>query len=115
MTMGDAKTRGNARLGGGLRPPRRWRGGWLLGALVGPLLGAALGELVAELGAGRRDAPGPRDSAAGRGALVILGRSLKVGLAVVSGMLVSRLAQMLLALVGVAGFVLLSLWGPAAA
>jgi hypothetical protein len=53
--------------------------------------------------------------AAGRGALVILGRSLKVGLAVVSGMLVSRLAQMLLALVGVAGFVLLSLWGPAAA
>jgi uncharacterized protein YqgC (DUF456 family) len=90
-------------------------GGPLLGALVGPLLGAALGELVAELGAGRRDAPGPRDLATGRGALVILGRSLKVGLAVVSGMLVSRLAQMLLALVGVAGFVLLSLWGPAAA
>ena len=94
-------------------------GGPLLGALVGPLLGAALGELVgervAELGAGRRDAPGPRDSAGGRGALAILGRCLKVGLAVVSGMLVSRLAQMLLALLGVAGFVLLSLWGPAAA
>ena len=90
-------------------------GGPLLGALVGPLMGAALGELVAELGAGRRDAPGPRDLAVGRGAPAILGRSLKVGLAVVSGMLVSRLAQMLLALVGVAGFVLLSLWGPAAA
>ena len=90
-------------------------GGPLLGALVGPLLGASLGELVAALGAGRRDAPGPRDSAGGRGALAILGRCLKVGLAVVSGMLVSRLAQMLLALLGVAGFVLLSLWGPAAA
>jgi len=94
-------------------------GGPLLGALVGPLLGAALGELVgervAELGAGRRDAQGPRDWAGGRGVLAILGRSIKVGLAVVSGMLVSRLAQMLLALLGVAGFVLLSLWGPAAA
>jgi uncharacterized protein YqgC (DUF456 family) len=77
-------------------------GGPLLGALVGPLLGAALGELVAELGAGRR------------AALAILGRSLKVGLAVVSGMLVSRLAQMLLAVVGVGGFLLLSLSGPAA-
>jgi len=73
-------------------------GGPLLGALVGPLLGAALGEL----GAGRR------------AALAILGRSLKVGLAVVSGMLVSRLAQMLLAVVGVGGFLLLSLSGPAA-
>ena len=90
-------------------------GGPLLGALVGPLLGAALGELVAELGAGRRKAPGRLDSAAGPGVLAIVGRSLQVGLAVVSGMLVSRLAQMLLALVGVAGFVLLSLWGPAAA
>jgi uncharacterized protein YqgC (DUF456 family) len=90
-------------------------GGPLLGALVGPLLGASLGELVAELGPGRRDAPGRLDLAAGRGALVILGRSLTVGLAVVSGMLVSRLAQMLLAVVGVAAFVLLSLWGPAAA
>ena len=90
-------------------------GGPLLGALVGPLLGASLGELVAELGPGHRDAPGRLDLAAGRGALVILGRSLTVGLAVVSGMLVSRLAQMLLAVVGVAAFVLLSLWGPAAA
>ena len=90
-------------------------GGPLLGALVGPLLGAALGELVAELGAGRRKAPGRLDSAAGPGVLAIVGRSLQVGLAVVSGMLVSRLAQMLLAVVGVVGFVALSLWGPAAA
>jgi hypothetical protein len=38
-----------------------------------------------------------------------------VGLAVVSGMLVSKLAQALLGVVGVAGFLVLSLWGPAAA
>ena len=82
---------------------------------MGPLLGASLGELGAELGARRRDDPGLSDGAPGRGALAILGRSLQVGLAVVSGMLVSRLAQMLLAVVGVAGFVVLSLWGPAAA
>jgi hypothetical protein len=37
-----------------------------------------------------------------------LRRSLLVGLAVVTGMLVSRVAQFLLALVGVLGFVLLS-------
>jgi len=78
-------------------------GGPLLGALVGPLLGAALGELLAEL------------RAAGRGGLSLLRRAAVVGLAVVSGMLVSKLAQALLALVGVAGFVALSLWGPAAA
>lgn len=78
-------------------------GGPLLGALVGPLLGAALGELLAEL------------RAAGRGGLSLLRRAAVVGLAVVSGMLVSKLAQTLLALVGVAGFVALSLWGPAAA
>ena len=89
-------------------------GGPLLGALVGPLLGASLGELGAELGSGRRGAPGGLDPAAGPGALAILGRSLQVGLAVVSGMLVSRLAQMLLAVLGVVGFLLLSLWGPAA-
>ena len=35
-------------------------------------------------------------------------------LALLSGMLVSRLAQMLLAVLGVVGFLLLSLWGPAA-
>ena len=75
-------------------------GGPLLGALVGPLAGAALGELVAELGAGRT-----------RG-LETLRRSLVVGLAVVSGMLVSRLAQVLLAVIGVVGFVVLSVWGP---
>ena len=89
-------------------------GGPLLGALVGPLLGASLGELVAELGSGRRGAPGGRDPAPGPGPLAILGRSLQVGLAVVSGMLISRLAQMLLAVLGVVGFLLLSLWGPAA-
>jgi hypothetical protein len=89
-------------------------GGPLLGALVGPLLGASLGELGAELGSGRRGAPGGRDPAPGPGSLAILGRSLQVGLAVVSGMLVSRLAQMLLAVLGVVGFLLLSLWGPAA-
>ena len=89
-------------------------GGPLLGALVGPLLGASLGQLVTELGPGRRGGPGRLDAAAGRGPLAILGRSLQVGLAVVSGMLVSRLAQMLLAVVGVVGFVALSLWGPAA-
>ena len=89
-------------------------GGPLLGALVGPLLGASLGELVAELGPGRRGGPGGPVPAAGRGGLAILGRSLQVGLAVVSGMLVSRLAQMVLAVLGVGGFLLLSLWGPAA-
>ncbi len=90
-------------------------GGPLLGALVGPLLGASLGELVAELGPGRRGAPGGGPvPAAGRGGLAVLGRSLQVGLAVVSGMLVSRLAQMVLAVLGVGGFLLLSLWGPAA-
>lgn len=78
-------------------------GGPLLGALVGPLLGAGLGELLAELIAG------------GRAGLALLRRAALVGLAVVSGMLVSKLAQTLLAVVGVAGFVVLSLWGPAAA
>lgn len=75
-------------------------GGPLLGALVGPLAGAALGELGAELGAGRS-----------RGCDT-LRRSAVVGLAVVSGMLVSRLAQALLAVLGVVGFVALSLWRP---
>ena len=58
-------------------------GGPLLGALLGPLLGAALGELAAELAARQRDG------------LAILQRSAVVGLAVVSGMLVSKLAQAL--------------------
>jgi uncharacterized protein YqgC (DUF456 family) len=78
-------------------------GGPLLGALLGPLLGAAAGELLAELLVARR------------AGLALLRRSALVGLAVVSGMLVSKLAQALLALLGVAGFVVLSLWGPAAA
>jgi uncharacterized protein YqgC (DUF456 family) len=75
-------------------------GGPLLGALLGPLLGASLGELLS--------AP----SALGRFGLQRLKRSLQVGLAVVAGMLVSRLAQVLLALLGVLGFVVLSVrWG----
>jgi uncharacterized protein YqgC (DUF456 family) len=71
-------------------------GGPLVGALVGPLLGASLGELFT--------AP----SALGPLGLLRLRRSLLVGLAVVTGMLVSRVAQMVLALVGVIGFALLS-------
>ena len=71
-------------------------GGPLLGALVGPLLGASLGELLSG------------STALGPFGLLRLRRSLLVGLAVVAGMLVSRLAQLVLALVGVVGFVLLS-------
>jgi uncharacterized protein YqgC (DUF456 family) len=65
-------------------------GGPLLGALIGPLLGASLAELLA-----------------GKPPL----RALQVGLAVVAGMLVSRVAQLLLALLGVAGFLWLSRLG----
>jgi uncharacterized protein YqgC (DUF456 family) len=71
-------------------------GGPLIGALVGPLLGAAIGELLT--------AP----TSLGPFGLLRLRRSLLVGLAVVAGMLVSRLAQCLLAVVGVLGFVLLT-------
>lgn len=71
-------------------------GGPLLGALLGPLLGASLGELLSASGS------------LGPFGLRRLWRSLQVGLAVVAGMLVSRLAQLLLALVGVVGFLLLS-------
>jgi len=71
-------------------------GGPLLGALVGPLLGASLGELLS--------AP----TSLGPFGLRRLRRSLLVGLAVLAGMLVSRLAQFVLALVGVLGFVLLT-------
>lgn len=71
-------------------------GGPLLGALLGPLLGASLGELVALL---------LRPHHAGSPRLL---RSLKVGLAVVTGMLVSRLASFVLALIGVGGFLVLS-------
>ncbi|MFM7265817.1 MAG: DUF456 domain-containing protein [Cyanobium sp.] len=71
-------------------------GGPLVGALVGPLLGASLGELLT--------AP----TSLGPMGLSRLRRSLLVGLAVVTGMLVSRLAQAVLAVMGVAGFVVLS-------
>ena len=71
-------------------------GGPLVGALVGPLLGAALGELFT--------AP----TSLGPFGLSRLRRSLLVGLAVVAGMLVSRLAQCLLAVLGVLGFVVLT-------
>ena len=71
-------------------------GGPLVGALVGPLLGASVGELLT--------AP----TSLGPFGLLRLKRSLLVGLAVVAGMLVSRLAQFVLALLGVLGFVLLS-------
>ena len=75
-------------------------GGPLVGALLGPLLGASLGELLS--------AP----ASLGPFGLLRLQRSLQVGLAVVAGMLVSRLAQVLLALLGVLGFVVLSVrWG----
>ncbi|MEB3200623.1 MAG: DUF456 family protein [Synechococcaceae cyanobacterium] len=73
-------------------------GGPLLGALLGPLLGASLGELLGSLAPGGAGLPPARR----------LLRALKVGLAVVAGMLVSRLAQLLLALLGVLGFVLLT-------
>jgi uncharacterized protein YqgC (DUF456 family) len=60
----------------------------LLGILVGPFLGASLAQWLAA-----RGAPG---------------RAVLVGLAVVAGMLVSRVAQLGLALLGVLGFVLLT-------
>jgi uncharacterized protein YqgC (DUF456 family) len=75
-------------------------GGPLVGALVGPLLGASVGELIT--------AP----TALGPMGLLRLRRSLLVGLAVVTGMLVSRLAQAVLAVVGVIGFVWLSTQHP---
>lgn len=71
-------------------------GGPLLGALVGPLLGASLGELITA------------STELGPLGLERLKRSLLVGLAVVAGMLVSRLAQVILSVIGVLGFVLLS-------
>lgn len=63
-------------------------GGPLVGLVMGPFLGASLAQWLAA-----------------RGAPV---RALKVGLAVVAGMLVSRLAQALLALAGVLGFLWLT-------
>ena len=63
-------------------------GGPVLGLVLGPFLGASLAQWLAA-----RGAPG---------------RAIQVGLAVVAGMLVSRLAQALLALVGVLGFIWLT-------
>jgi uncharacterized protein YqgC (DUF456 family) len=80
----------------GLRPALPV-GGPLLGALLGPLLGASLGELLSA------------STSLGPFGLLRLKRSLLVGLAVVAGMLVSRLAQTLLAVVGVVGFLGLTL------
>lgn len=74
-------------------------GGPLLGALVGPLLGAGIGELLT--------AP----TSLGPLGLLRLRRSLLVGLAVVAGMLVSKVAQALLAVLGALGFVLLTTRG----
>jgi hypothetical protein len=74
-------------------------GGPLLGALLGPLLGAGIGEMLT--------AP----TSLGPLGLLRLRRSLVVGLAVVAGMLVSKVAQALLALLGAAGFVLLTTLG----
>ncbi|MEB3348655.1 MAG: DUF456 family protein [Cyanobacteriota bacterium] len=71
-------------------------GGPLLGAVVGPLLGAVLGEFVSA------------STALGPLGLLRLRRSLLVGLAVVAGLLVSTAAQLLLAIVGVLGFVALT-------
>ncbi len=64
-------------------------GGPVLGVLLGPFLGASLAQWLAARGAPAR--------------------ALQVGLAVVAGMLVSRLAQALLALVGVLGFIALTI------
>jgi len=72
-------------------------GGPLLGALFGPWLGAMLVE------AWITTKP-PRNL----GWLEALRQGSVVGLAVVAGLLVSRLAQLLLALLGVAGFVALN-------
>ena len=74
-------------------------GGPLLGALFGPWLGAALVETLA---ASRPPLALGWIASVRRGALV--------GLAVVAGLLVSRVAQVGLALLGIGGFFLLS-WG----
>jgi uncharacterized protein YqgC (DUF456 family) len=72
-------------------------GGPLVGALLGPLLGASAGEFIAQLRVAGAGSPAWR-----------LVRALKVGVAVMLGMLVSRLAQVCLSLIGVVGFVLLT-------
>jgi uncharacterized protein YqgC (DUF456 family) len=72
-------------------------GGPVVGALFGPWLGAAGTEAVMSL----------RSSQA-VGWPQALQRGAVVGVAVVAGLLVSRVAQVLLALIGVLGFVVLS-------
>lgn len=73
-------------------------GGPLLGALFGPWLGAATAESLAT-----QKPPGLK------GWLGAVRRGAVVGLAVVAGLLVSRVAQVALALIGISGFVLVSL------
>lgn len=72
-------------------------GGPLLGAVFGPWLGAAVAE-----GLATKKSPGIQ------GWLIAGRRGAVVGLAVVAGLLVSRVAQVALALMGISGFVLLS-------
>ena len=72
-------------------------GGPLLGALFGPWLGAMLVETWVTT-------QSPRNL----GWLEALRQGSVVGLAVVAGLLFSRIAQFLMALVGVGGFVILS-------
>ena len=71
-------------------------GGPLLGALLGPWLGATLVEAWVTT-------KPPRNL----GWLEALRQGSIVGLAVVAGLLISKIAQFLMALVGLAGFVLL--------
>ena len=71
-------------------------GGPLLGALLGPWLGATLVETWVTT-------KPPRNL----GWLEALRQGSIVGLAVVAGLLISKIAQFLMALVGLAGFVLL--------
>ncbi|KZR74494.1 DUF456 domain-containing protein [Prochlorococcus marinus] len=72
-------------------------GGPLLGALFGPWLGAALVETLTA-----------SQPPLALGWLLAARRGALVGLAVVAGLLVSRVAQFVLALLGIAGFLLLS-------
>ena len=72
-------------------------GGPLLGALFGPWLGATLVETWVTT-------KPPRNL----GWLEALRQGSIVGLAVVAGLLISKIAQFLMALVGLAGFVILS-------
>ena len=73
-------------------------GGPLLGALLGPWLGATLVETWVTT-------KPPRNL----GWLEALRQGSIVGLAVVAGLLISKIAQFLMALVGLAGFVILGL------